>query len=151
MRTPPCILIVSRADSHGFCSWGLLVPRLRLGTPGSSGSASARAAAGRACQAGRARAEPGHEGNRSGAETVLAKGTKTGSAPTISLTEFSSLQARPGHVAVARLCLAKRQLVRQCVPRQSLGTRSNLVNSCGTGLWPASHTAGEDACTTTRE
>jgi hypothetical protein len=40
----------------------LLVPRLRLGTQGPDGSASARAAAGRACQAGRVRAEPGHEG-----------------------------------------------------------------------------------------
>jgi hypothetical protein len=37
--------LFSRADSHGFCSWGLLVPRLCLGTQGSGGSASARSAA----------------------------------------------------------------------------------------------------------
>src|SRR5262249_5434491 len=36
-----------RADSHSFCSWDLLVPRLRLGTQEPCGSASARAAAGR--------------------------------------------------------------------------------------------------------
>ena len=48
-------------------------------------------------QAERARAEPGHEGSSSGAETVLAKGTKPGSPPIISLTEFSSLQHWPGH------------------------------------------------------
>jgi hypothetical protein len=85
----------SRADSHRFCSWGLLVPKLRLGTQGSSGSASVRAPqAGRACQAGCARAEPGYEGISSGAETALAKGTKTGSSHIISLTEFSSLQAQ---------------------------------------------------------
>jgi hypothetical protein len=40
----------------------------------------------------RPRAEPGDEGSSSGTDTVLAKGTKTGS-PLISLTEFSSLQA----------------------------------------------------------
>ena len=45
-------------------SWALLVPRLCLGTQGACDSAAARAAAGRACLAGRTRAEPGYEESR---------------------------------------------------------------------------------------
>src|SRR5262249_4037082 len=70
--------------------------------PGSAWKRKGRAAlprqeqpqAGRACQTGRARAEPGHEGSSAGAERVWAKETKTGFTAIISLIGFSSPQAQ---------------------------------------------------------
>jgi len=50
------------------------------------------------------RAEPGHEGNKSGMEMVWAWGTKIDSPARLSFDEFSSLQSRGGLDALTCTC-----------------------------------------------